>query len=221
MGSHLSTMEWKGSAPLVLLLITPLSCLSVTGYPYLVPRSPTSYLVPANYIHSPYRPPSFLPYAAPANARVICSSCSCDEDFFCAFNCPKCSADSFCSSCSCLTSLGCAKNCASCAAQAQDQPGASSGSSASSCVASSGPAAGKPCIFPFIYNGVQYQGCTQLISGLASVYSSPTFWCSTKVDVNGFHVRGPWDNQGVRNEYICRVIKLFPYIFRNMSASVM
>merc|ERR1712106_1050182 len=172
MGSHLLTMEWKVSGPLLLLLITPLSCLSVTGYPYLVPRSPTSYLVPSNYIQSPYRPPSFLPYAAPANARVICSSCSC------------------------LTSLGCAKNCASCAAQAQDQPGALSGSSTSSCVASSGPAAGKPCIFPFIYNGVQYQGCTQLISGLASVYSSPTYWCSTKVDVNGFHVRGPWDDKG-------------------------
>merc|ERR1712123_269927 len=119
MGSHNKTMEWKVFAPLVLMLVTPLSCLSVTGYPYLVPRSPTSYLIPANYLPSPQRPISFLPYAAPANARVICSSCSCDEDFFCAFNCPKCSADSFCSSCSCLTSLGCAKNCASCAAQDQ------------------------------------------------------------------------------------------------------
>merc|ERR1719370_1601143 len=43
-------------------------------------------------------------------------------------------------------------------------------------------------------NGIK--GCTQLINGLASVYSKPTFWCSTKVDVNGYHVRGPWDDKG-------------------------
>eukprot|EP00091_Calanus_sinicus_P020712 TRINITY_DN5834_c0_g1_i1.p1 TRINITY_DN5834_c0_g1~~TRINITY_DN5834_c0_g1_i1.p1 ORF type:complete len:164 (-),score=18.20 TRINITY_DN5834_c0_g1_i1:283-774(-) len=144
MGSFLRTIEWKVTAPLILLFSIPLNCLTVPGYPYPVPRSPTSYLIPANYI--PYQPTSFLPYTAPANARVICSSCSCDDDFFCAFNCPKCSTDSFCSSCSCLTSLGCAKNCPTCSAPAQDQPGASSGASSSSCVASSGPAAGKKCI---------------------------------------------------------------------------
>merc|ERR1712002_107065 len=190
MGSNTKTMHYQVCPLFVLLLAASLSGLNVPGYPYLTPRSPTSYLIPSNYLSSSL--PAVLPYSIPANRAVICSACSCDSDFFCGWNCPKCSTDSFCSSCSCLTSLGCAKNCQSCKGPAQDPQGSSS----SSCVASSGPAAGKPCIFPFIYNGVQYQGCTQLINGLASVYSKPTFWCSTKVDVNGYHVRGPWDNKG-------------------------
>ena len=30
------------------------------------------------------------------------------------------------------------------------------------CVATAGPAAGQPCIFPFVYNGVRYEGCAPL-----------------------------------------------------------
>merc|ERR1712002_275262 len=190
MGSKLKTMQWKAITSLLLLLATSISSLKIQGYPYLTPRSPTSYLIPANFLPSSYNP--VLPYSIPANRAVICSACSCDNDFFCGWNCPKCSEDSFCSSCNCLTSLGCAKNCPSCKDPAQDPQDPSS----SSCVSSSGPAAGKTCIFPFIYNGVQYHGCTPLINGLASVYSKPTYWCSTMVDVNGFHVRGPWDDKG-------------------------
>merc|ERR1711970_730863 len=177
MGSNSKTMQCKVCPLLVLLLATSLSGLNVPGYPYLTPRSPTSYLIPSNFLSSSL--PAALPYSIPANRAVICSACSCDSDFFCGC-------------CSCLTSLGCAKNYQSCKGPAQDPQGSSS----PSCVASSGPAAGKPCIFPFIYNGVQYKGCTQLINGLASVYSKPTFWCSTKVDVNGYHVRGPWNDKG-------------------------
>merc|ERR1719318_401769 len=162
-------MQWKVGNMImkVLLLVAPMSCLRVGGYPYQAPRTPSSFLIPGNYLPSSF--PPVLPYSFPASRAVICSSCSCDDDFFCA------------------------RNCDSCKAPAQDPSGSSS---SSSCVASSGPASGKPCIFPFIYNGVQYNGCTQLINGLASVYSNPIFWCSTKVDVNGFHVRGPWDDKG-------------------------
>ena len=38
----------------------------------------------------------------------------------------------------------------------------------SGCLASGGPAAGSPCIFPFIYDGVRYEGCAPLY-GWASV----------------------------------------------------
>merc|ERR1711953_341889 len=116
-------------------------------------------------------------YPGPAHlstARVICPVCSCDDDY----------------SCGCTTSLGCARNCAKCGgdfSQPSDpQPG---------CVASSGPAAGSACIFPFIYEGVRYEGCAPLIGGLSNLYSS-LYWCSTKVDINGFHIRGPYDNRG-------------------------
>merc|ERR1712155_99220 len=82
--------------------------------PWAAPASPVSVLLP------------------PATARVICSACryhpppirpscsltvitfSCDDDFFCGWNCPKCSAPDFCSGCECLHSLGCARNCGKC-----------------------------------------------------------------------------------------------------------
>ena len=34
-------------------------------------------------------------------------------------------------------------------------------------------------------------------SGLTNLYTSQVFWCSTRVDINGFHVRGPYNNMGV------------------------
>merc|ERR1740137_40715 len=187
-------MECKLTICLVLLFASPLTSLRLTGHPYYVPKIPKSSLLPSNYITSNYQP--FIlptPYQAyGVNTRVICSACSCDDDFFCAFNCPKCSTDSFCSSCNCRTSLGCARNCASCQQPAQDQPQ----QGPSSCVASSGSAAGKKCIFPFIFNGVQYEGCAPYYAGGVVNLYSPTFWCSTKVDVNGYHVRGPYNDKG-------------------------
>merc|ERR1711962_263450 len=121
MGSNSKTMQCKVCPLLVLLLATSLSGLNVPGYPYMIPRSPTSYLIPSNFLSSSL--PAALPYSIPANRAVICSACSCDNDFFCGWNCPKCSSDSFCSSCSCLTSLGCTKNCQSCKGPAQDSQG--------------------------------------------------------------------------------------------------
>ena len=54
-------------------------------------------------------------------------------------------------------------------------------------------------------NSIRDNGSLMLtfFSGLASVYSKPTFWCSTKVDVNGYHVRGPWNDKGVCSANIC------------------
>jgi len=60
------------------------------------------------------------------------------------------------------------------------------------CVASSGSAAGYPCIFPFIYNGVAYNGCAPLHSEERVL----DFWCSTKTDINGIHITGPFDDPG-------------------------
>merc|ERR1711915_531262 len=129
--------------------------------------------------------------------RVICGRCNCDDDFFCAFNCPSCSSDDFCSSCTCTTSLGCARNCQQCFPAADpgllDPPSPPE----DGCIASGGPAEGRDCIFPFTYQGVKYHGCAPLPQGgLINLYSAPVTWCSTRVDVNGFHIRGPWDDLG-------------------------
>ena len=50
------------------------------------------------------------------------------------------------------------------------------------CITTGGPNPGKPCIFPFTFKGVTYNGC-------APEVKSET-WCSTKVDKNGKHVTG-------------------------------
>merc|ERR1711962_102528 len=62
----------------------------------------------------------------------------------------------------------------------------------SSCVATSGEAAGQPCIFPFIYKGIKYDGCAPI----HSLDRGLDFWCSTKTDVNGYHIRGPYNDVG-------------------------
>ena len=36
--------------------------------------------------------------------------------------------------------------------------------------------------------------------GLTNAYS-PVYWCSTKVDINGFHIRGPFSKPGVGSCY--------------------
>merc|ERR1712243_284849 len=69
----------------------------------------------------------------------------------------------------CSSSLACRANCREC----KGEPSASPPSS--SCVASGGPAHGKPCVFPFIYQGVKYYGCAPLYGGLTNVYS-PVYW---------------------------------------------
>lgn len=69
----------------------------------------------------------------------------------------------------------CNYNCTSCEI---NQPG--------TCVASSGSAAGQTCVFPFKYNGVQYNGCAPLHSENRVL----DFWCSTKTDRNGYHITG-------------------------------
>jgi len=152
-------------------LSTPQSYL----YPWSIPQSPATLLIPSS--------------------RVICSACSCDDDFFCSWNCPKCKTEEFCSTCKCLSSLGCARNCQTCSVNSDSSVSDISSSSSDGCIASSGPAAGRSCIFPFIYNGVRYDACAPLNGGIANTYSQ-VYWCSTKVDINGFHVRGSWNNQG-------------------------
>ena len=54
------------------------------------------------------------------------------------------------------------------------------------CTTESGPEPGRPCIFPFIYNGVTYKECT------SADWDQP--WCSTEVNDNQNHVAGKWGN---------------------------
>ena len=52
------------------------------------------------------------------------------------------------------------------------------------CKTVSGPGANKPCMFPFIFNGVSYNTCT-----LKQADDNKP-WCSTLVDDNNNHVPG-------------------------------
>ena len=54
------------------------------------------------------------------------------------------------------------------------------------CTTESGPEPGRPCVFPFIYNGVTYKECTSVD------WDQP--WCSTEVTDNQNHVEGKWGN---------------------------
>ena len=45
---------------------------------------------------------------------------------------------------------------------------------------------GGQCVFPFIYNGITYFGCT--------LEGNDQPWCSTEVDSDGNHVDGKWVN---------------------------
>ena len=44
---------------------------------------------------------------------------------------------------------------------------------------------GKPCVFPFIVNGVTYTECT-------TAYGASQPWCSTLTDENGNIIDGQW-----------------------------
>jgi len=69
------------------------------------------------------------------------------------------------------------------------------------CKAFAGPGAGKNCKFPFKYDGVTYNSCAVLIQ-----YDDggSIGWCSTKVDINRYHISGPsydkWINVGFCDE---------------------
>ncbi|XP_059081531.1 peroxidase-like [Tigriopus californicus] len=52
------------------------------------------------------------------------------------------------------------------------------------CSTVSGPNPGKPCIFPFTYQGVTYKGCP------IDPEDSSKRWCSTRTDRSGNHVTG-------------------------------
>ena len=58
------------------------------------------------------------------------------------------------------------------------------GSPQNECYTVSGPGANKPCMFPFRFNGVNYNTCT-----LDSAEENKP-WCSTRVDGNNNHVPG-------------------------------
>jgi len=60
-------------------------------------------------------------------------------------------------------------------------------SSPSSCVASSGPGAGRECRFPFTWAGQTYTSCTPWLYGGAGQGSN---WCSVATDVQGNHING-------------------------------
>ena len=62
------------------------------------------------------------------------------------------------------------------------------------CVTVAGASKGKPCIFPFKFNGVTYSECTWNQAHLTEHKA----WCSTLVDASGTHVggQGKWGNCG-------------------------
>ena len=54
----------------------------------------------------------------------------------------------------------------------------------------SGADPNKPCIFPFKFDGITWNTCTNVDD------PSAPFWCSTKVDDEGNHIggQGNWGN---------------------------
>ena len=54
------------------------------------------------------------------------------------------------------------------------------------CKTESGPEPRRPCVFPFIYNGVKYNECTFVD------WHQP--WCSVEVNDNQNHIDGKWGN---------------------------
>ncbi len=66
------------------------------------------------------------------------------------------------------------------------------------CTTVSGGTANAPCVFPFTYRGVRYNGCILVDAGDGKP------WCSVLVDENGNHVggQGKWGHcpQGCPND---------------------
>ena len=82
------------------------------------------------------------------------------------------------------------------------------------CVTVGGAKIGASCVFPFIFMGVEYNGCT-------TIDGDSTPWCSTLVDDAGVHVRGigAWGYCGPKcklhtgrivDKYL--VIKIYKYL---------
>ena len=164
----------------------PLRVLPDRPAPPVLPPVPLAVLPRAGAsLHSPGHLSGLQVNTRLASPPLTLSPPSCDEDYFCGWNCRKCSEPDFCSSCGCTTSLGCARNCAKCSGDFSQSAGESTllpsfrpchrrcqnkvtnsnllySDAPPGCVASSGPAAGSACIFPFIYEGVRYEGCAPL-----------------------------------------------------------
>jgi hypothetical protein len=49
-----------------------------------------------------------------------------------------------------------------------------------------GPQKNQPCVFPFTLQGTVYTSCT------SKTDKDGRFWCSTKVDEEGSHIKGQW-----------------------------
>ena len=56
------------------------------------------------------------------------------------------------------------------------------------CITVGGEKEGLPCIFPFTYEGVVHNECTDK--------GGSSLWCSTKVDDSGKHIQGNFGNCG-------------------------
>ena len=62
--------------------------------------------------------------------------------------------------------------------------------SGNKCITTGGNAPYKPCVFPFIYNGVKYNTCTYA----GSQHTEGVAWCSTSTDNYDNHIQGSWGN---------------------------
>ena len=89
------------------------------------------------------------------------------------------------------------------------------------CYTNGGPDSNKPCVFPFIYNGIEYTACT-------TVENDGIAWCSTEVDViNGNYVGGKWGNCGpgcsggkVVHMYIIHILILYNIMYLTFMDSI-
>lgn len=53
-----------------------------------------------------------------------------------------------------------------------------------SCITTGGPSSGRPCVFPFTYNGVTYRECAPPVASVTQP------WCSTQTHPNSTHISG-------------------------------
>merc|ERR1711972_409313 len=62
--------------------------------------------------------------------------------------------------------------------------GSDTGSDTCKTIGTSGVGAGQPCVFPFTFNGMTFQECTQA--------GHSELWCATQTDSGGNYVAGMW-----------------------------
>merc|ERR1712133_123358 len=99
MGSHCLTMS-----PSKLLCVVATCVLGVSGVSIVAPRTAILPLLTPTSIHSPQFRFQHLSPPVQFQPRLVCSSCSCSGDFWCASYCPSCSSADYCASCSCTSS---------------------------------------------------------------------------------------------------------------------